>query len=87
MVLAPRLPGAAAVPLQHVRARPPDGDGLIDTRTFFNRTVRAEFFDGVSKTMHTREFRDEAFACSSCARALRPSVGSDSIDNVSPRAR
>ena len=76
MVLAPRLlPGAAAAPLQHVRARPPDGDGLTDTRTFlFNRTVRAEFFDGVSKTMHTREFRDEA---AFCVQLLRASFASE----------
>ena len=60
---------------RHVRARPPDGDGLTDTRTFlFNRTVRAEFFDGVSKTMHTREFRDEA---AFCVQLLRASFASE----------
>lgn len=70
MVLAPRLLPLDAA-RQHVRARPPDGDGLTNTRTFvFNRTIRAEFFDGVTKSMHTREFHgDDAF----CVQLLRAS--------------
>ena len=74
MVLAPRLlplenPGMAR--LQHVRVGPPDGDGLTDTRTFlFNTTIRAEFFDGITKKMHSREFHNsEAY----CVQLLRES--------------
>ena len=82
MVLAPRLlPGAADAPRQHVRARPPDGDGLTDTRTFlFNKTVRAEFFDGVTKTMHTREFRGDAAFCVQLLRASFASACWERLD-------
>ena len=69
MVLAPRLLPLDAAQ-QHVRARPPDGDGLTDTRTFlFNRTIRAEFFDGVTKSMHTREFHGDGAFCVQLLRA------------------
>lgn len=73
MVLAPRflpLEGDRSAAPQHVRAAPPDGDGMIGTRTFvFNRSIRAEFFDGVSKTMHLREFEGSDAYCLQMLRA------------------
>ena len=60
MVLAPQflpLEDGRSSALQHVRASPPDGDGLMGTRTFlFNSTVNVEYFDGLGKAMHIREF-------------------------------
>tara|TARA_X000000368_G_scaffold399611_1_gene370757 strand:- start:1147 stop:1800 length:654 start_codon:yes stop_codon:yes gene_type:complete len=78
MVLAPRflpLGDERSSAVQHVRVTPPDGDGLIGTRTFvFNRTVNVEFFDGVSKAMHVREFEGaEAY----CVQLLRASFTSE----------
>tara|TARA_X000000368_G_scaffold411311_1_gene396018 strand:- start:1002 stop:1658 length:657 start_codon:yes stop_codon:yes gene_type:complete len=72
MLLAPRflaLEGGRSAALQHVRVSAPDGDGMIGTRTFkFNKTVNIEYFDGVTKAMHVREFEgDDAY----CAQMLR----------------
>ena len=73
MVLGPRLlplEDPNATRKQHVRAGPPDGDGMTDTRTFvFNTTVRVEFFDGITKRMHTRDFRDGDAYCLQLLRA------------------
>lgn len=78
MILAPRflpLGDERSSAMQHVRVTPPDGDGLIGTRTFvFNRTVNVEFFDGVSKAMHVREFEG---AESYCVQLLRASFTSE----------
>ena len=72
MVLAPRflpLENGRSSAFQHVRVAPPDGDGLMGTRTFkFNRTVNVEFFDGISKAMHVHEFEGQS---SYCLQALR----------------
>lgn len=73
MILAPRflaLEGGRSAALQHVRASAPDGDGMVGTRTFkFNRTVNIEYFDGVSKAMHVREFEGENAYCVQMLRA------------------
>ena len=67
MVLAPRflpLNDGRSSAMQHVRVSPPDGDGLMGTRTFqFNSTVNVEFFDGLGKAMHVREFSGEQSYC------------------------
>lgn len=73
MILAPRflpLEGGRSSASQHVRASSPDGDGILGTRTFrFNRTVNVEFFDGVSKAMHVREFEGDESYCVQMLRA------------------
>tara|TARA_X000000368_G_scaffold395383_1_gene362793 strand:+ start:86 stop:733 length:648 start_codon:yes stop_codon:yes gene_type:complete len=78
MILAPRflpLEGGRSSALQYVRAAAPDGDGMINTRTFkFNRTVNVEFFDGVTKAMHVREFEgDESYCVQMLRAAFAPS--------------
>lgn len=78
MVLAPRflpLDGDRSPAVQHVRVTPPDGDGLIGTRTFvFNRSVNVEFFDGISKIMHVRELEG---AQAYCVQLLRASFAAE----------
>ena len=63
MLLAPRL-----LPLesaqQHVRAAPPDGDGVTDTKTFFfNRTIGVEYLDGESRLFKTRRLHGQDAYC------------------------
>ena len=83
MVLAPRflpLEGGRSAAPQHVRVAPPNGDGLIGTRTFvFNRTIHVEFFDGVSKKMHLREFEG---ADAYCVQMLRASFAQECWDKL-----
>jgi len=67
MVLAPRflpLEEGRSSATQHVRVSPPDGDGLLGTRTFvFNQTVNVEYFDGLGKAMHVKEFTGQEAYC------------------------
>ena len=84
MVLAPRflpLEDGRSAATQHVRVSPPDGDGLTGTRTFlFNQTVFVEFFDGLGKAMHEREFTGaEAY----CVQLLRAAFANECWERLS----
>lgn len=62
-IVAPRL-----IPREsdqrYIRVAPPDGDGVIDTRTFLlNASVEAEYMDGDSRQLRTRVFEGEAAFC------------------------
>lgn len=75
MLLGPRLlpwdvTSGDQPSIQHVRVAPPDGDGMTDTKTFlFNRSVRVEFLDGATRSMHTKELHGADAYCVQLLRA------------------
>jgi hypothetical protein len=48
---------------QHVRSTPPAGDLLSSATFLMNRTVRAEFLSGETRTMHSEIFEGETAYC------------------------
>ncbi len=69
MILGPRLVPLASEQ-QHVRAAPPDGDGVTDTRTFvFNRSVQVEYLDGESRVFQSRRLEGMDAYCVQLLRA------------------
>ena len=73
-IIAPRLLPLASEP-RHVRVAPPDGDGVVDTRTFvLNASVRVEYMDGDSRQLQTRTLEGDAAFCVQLLRlAFEPS--------------
>ena len=62
-IIAPRLLPREG-DQRHIRVAPPDGDGVVDTRTFLlNSSVEAEYMDGDSRQLRTRVFEGEAAFC------------------------
>ena len=64
MILGPKLLPMEAETEQHVRVAPPDSDGMTLTRTFlFNKTIRLEYLDGLTRSMVTTELSGESAFC------------------------
>ncbi len=62
-VIAPKLVPRASEQ-RRIRVAPPDGDGIIDTRTFLlNESVHVEYMDGDSRMLQTRVFEGRAGFC------------------------
>jgi len=73
-IIAPKLIPRASEQ-RRVRVAPPDGDGIVDTRTFvLNASVRVEYMDGDSRQLQSRVFEGQASFCVQLLRlAFEPS--------------